>query len=331
MVSTALTSEVIRPNAPATGLGPQGSAQVKELNDFSEQVDQFVQNAGTLKLTQKQIEILYAPVNEEDVEIRPDGLIYLPWMEYVTRLRNAFGLSWAMVPQGKPKVQGNHVVCGYHLVIDGRWAGFAYGECEYQPNNKTMTYGDVLEGVKSNALMRLCKGLGISLELWKPSFVRSWKEKYAETYEGKNWKDEKRILWRRKAYPSFSKPETKSVKPETNPVPTSADEFVREMEGNIKELEGTENTNQDEINKIFGEVLEEAAKEGVTIQSDLVPEDHAVEKLTPGQIRIIKARLTKSNITEVPLRKHFCVENISDIPHTKYNEILKWIDNFCKP
>jgi hypothetical protein len=81
-----------------------------------------------------------------------------------------------------------------------------------------MTYGDAVEGAKSNALMRLCKGIGISLELWKPSFVRDWKNKYAESY----WDEKKRdTLWRRKKS-SGSEPEQKSKPPRPTPPPGQA-------------------------------------------------------------------------------------------------------------
>lgn len=152
------------------------------LSEFQNQIEALIPTAGTIQLTNKQREILFAPVNEEDVCIRPDGLIYLPWMEFVSRLRDAFGISWALIPKGNPSSKGDLVLWGFWLVIDGHLQGFAVGEQLYQPTNATMTYGDVLEGCTSNALMRLCKRNGICLELWKPSFIKGWKEKYAESY-----------------------------------------------------------------------------------------------------------------------------------------------------
>jgi len=41
-----------------------------------------------------------------------------------------------------------------------------------------MTYATALEAAKSNALMRCCKDLGIASELWDPSFVAQWRQKY---------------------------------------------------------------------------------------------------------------------------------------------------------
>jgi len=86
------------------------------------------------------------------------------------------------------------------MLIDGKLAGFAIGEQKYQPNNATMSWGDACEGAKSNALMRLCKGLGIGLELWRPSFIRKWKEANAETYiEQKPGYNKGKTLWRKRA------------------------------------------------------------------------------------------------------------------------------------
>jgi hypothetical protein len=164
-------------------------------NNFEDELNKMISMAGTIELSEAQKAILYAPVDDDLIEIRPDGMIYLPWMEYVSRLKQTFGLSWQAIPQGMPKFQGNHIFWGYYLVIGGKFAGFAIGEQEYQVKNYGMSYGDAVEGAKSNALMRLCKGVGICLELWQPSFIKRWKAKYAETYYDKK-KD--KTLWKRK-------------------------------------------------------------------------------------------------------------------------------------
>jgi hypothetical protein len=163
---------------------------------FALEISKLVPGAGQIELTEKQLGILYAPVDDEAVEIRPDGLVYLPWMEYVTRLRQAFGLNWAIIPKDDPRLgpSKSSILWGFYLVIQGKLAGYAIGEQAYNSSNATMNWSDAVEGAKSNALMRLCKGIGISLDLWKPSFIRNWKAKYAETY-----KDGGRTLWRKKA------------------------------------------------------------------------------------------------------------------------------------
>lgn len=45
---------------------------------------------GTLEITDEQKAILFAPVDELDVEIRPDGVFFLPWSIYVQRLHRAW-------------------------------------------------------------------------------------------------------------------------------------------------------------------------------------------------------------------------------------------------
>lgn len=167
--------------------------------------------AGTLELTDQQKQILFVPPEDKSVEIRPDGLIYLPWMEYTKRLRDAFGCGWSMIPQGPPKLEGNLILWGFYLIIQGKLMGFSYGQQEYKANNPRMNWGDALEGAKSNALMRLCKGMGIAIELWQPSFVTEWKKKYAESYwemskkpgqqEEKRWR-KKNTSMQDKSYPA---------------------------------------------------------------------------------------------------------------------------------
>ncbi|WKZ17649.1 MAG: hypothetical protein QY310_09405 [Candidatus Jettenia sp. CY-1] len=175
-----------------------GDTQLIQLNDFDKEIEKLIPTCGTVELTEQQKQALFRPVNEQDIEIRPDGLIYLPWVEYVSRLKEAFGLNWAIVPQGMPKHNGDYLVWGFHLIIQGKLAGFAIGEQEYNPDNAYMSWSDACEGAKSNALMRLCKGIGISLELWKPSFVNAWKEKYAESYWDTDKHGKRRKFWRKK-------------------------------------------------------------------------------------------------------------------------------------
>jgi hypothetical protein len=191
--------------------------------DITEHIYNLIPTCGTIEATAIQKEILYAPVKEDDVEVRPDGLVYLPWMNYVERLKGAFGLSWAIVPQSPPMINNNQILWGFYLVIQGKLAGFAVGEQVYNQNNAKMTYGDALEGAKSNALMRLCKGIGISLELWKPSFVQTWKKKYAEEYETTDKYGKKVMRWRKKGSTEVVQPEEEVVPEDPKPAPKPED------------------------------------------------------------------------------------------------------------
>lgn len=243
-------------NLPSTDV--QNALQVPTKWIPTQIPEAFKITAGNLILSDEEKKVLYREIEETDVEIRPDGLIYLPWMEYATRLREAFGGSWAMVPHSEPKREGDLILWGFFLYIKGQFAGYSIGEQEHREGNKAMSWGDACEAAKSNALMRLCKGMGIGLELWKPSFINAWKKEYAETYEHYNErKQKKQILWRKKAV----EPEPE-VTPEDNkeePLDITGDDVV---EGEFTEV------NSDEV--VAGEDLKEEIKddyEGVEIQS----------------------------------------------------------------
>ncbi len=239
--------EIILKPKEAVEKVPEKPVALQPVEDDKGEIVKLIHTAGTLEFTKEQRKILFAPVVEEDVEIRKDGLIYLPWMEYVTRLRDAFSGKWAIVPIGKPKLQNELILQEYWLLLDGRLYGKTVGEQQYQSTNDTMSWGDAMEGCKSNGLMRLCKGIGISLELWKPTFIRNWKKKYAtkeyNTYKGKwGWKkidpEAKKEPPKRTATPKpvpAKKEEEKKkapvkVKKETKPEPEEPKEEPKEEE-----------------------------------------------------------------------------------------------------
>lgn len=203
--SAEQTGEVAKSNRGATSL-PVPTGQKQPLAPVQQRpatvkdyLLPLIPTVGTIETTKEQQEILFASVDPEKVEIRPDGLIYLPWMEYATRLRNAFKTNWGLVGAGMPYREGIHIYWPHYLIIQGKLSsGPAIGQQEYYPNNPKMTWGDACEGAKSNALMRLCKGLGISLELWQPKFIKDWIKKYAEEYEAKDRNGKKIIRWRKK-------------------------------------------------------------------------------------------------------------------------------------
>ena len=166
---------------------------------ITEKMVSMIPSVGTVEFTKKQQEILYAPVDEADVEVRPDGQIYLPWVFYKERLIQAFKGQAVMIPATpQPAFEKNLMLWGFWLVINGKPSGFAMGQQEYHANNPVMTYGDAIEGAKSNAGMRLCKDIGIGLELWKPQFTREWKKKYAESSSYTNERGKTITKWRRK-------------------------------------------------------------------------------------------------------------------------------------
>jgi len=191
---------------------------------FETELAKLVTKAGKLKLTQRQKKILLAKSDEEEIEIRLDGIVYIPWMNYAARLTEAFGMEWALIPKGMPKQSpgGDGIMWGFYLMIQGNLMGFSIGEQRYIRNNPEMTWGDACEGAKSNALMRLCKGIGMNLEMWKPSFVKKWKKKYAVKFQ-----DGEKTRWKKR--------EEEGAEPKEKPVPKKEEkkkdaEKIRSME-----------------------------------------------------------------------------------------------------
>ena len=156
-----------------------------ERKSFTDQLGlaELVKASGKLKLTDHQKEVLYADFEDNLVEIKSDGIIFLPWVFYSQRLFAAFGMEWALVPLDNPVIKGNVVAVHYGLVIKGAFIADAWGDTKYWESNPMMTYTDCIEGAKSDCLRRLCKAMGIGLKLWEPEYIRSWKDKYAESYQ----------------------------------------------------------------------------------------------------------------------------------------------------
>ncbi|KZV76030.1 mitochondrial genome maintenance MGM101 [Peniophora sp. CONT] len=150
-------------------------------------------------------DILLHPIDPLDVEIKPDGLIYLPEIKYRRVLNRAFGPGgWGLAPRSETNVGPKIVSREYALVCMGRLVGIARGEQEYFDPNGIPT---ATEAVKSNALMRCCKDLGVASELWDPRFIREFKAKHAvEVFAEHLPTKKKRKLWRRKDQPKFDYP-----------------------------------------------------------------------------------------------------------------------------
>lgn len=142
-------------------------------------------------------EILQAPLDPEDVEMKPDGMIYLPEIKYRRILNKAFGPGgWGLAPRSETNVGPNVVSREYALVCLGRLVSVARGEQDYFSPSGIPT---ATEGCKSNALMRCCKDIGIASELWDPRFIREFKSKHCvEAFVEHIPTKKKKKLWRRK-------------------------------------------------------------------------------------------------------------------------------------
>ncbi|TFK25978.1 mitochondrial genome maintenance MGM101 [Coprinopsis marcescibilis] len=150
-------------------------------------------------------EVLMAELATNDIEIKPDGLIYLPEIKYRRILNKAFGPGgWGLAPRSETSVGPKIVSREYALVCQGRLVAVARGEQEYFDPSAIAT---ATEGCKSNALMRCCKDLGIASELWDPRFIREFRSKYCVEIFAEHLPTKKKYkMWRRKDQPKFGYP-----------------------------------------------------------------------------------------------------------------------------
>eukprot|EP01132_Coremiostelium_polycephalum_P007416 gene7416-9117_t len=144
------------------------------------------------------VKILMEDLNDQDIEIKPDGIIYLPEIKYRRILNEAFKPGgWALKPMGPPIVDNNTLIRPYALYCFGRYISEAIGEQPYYEGfNSNMSFATATEAAKSNALVRCCKDLGIGSSLWDPIFIRRWKSEYSVEKFFENQKSkEKKKFW----------------------------------------------------------------------------------------------------------------------------------------
>lgn len=162
--------------------------------------------AGEKRATNAQIAALCGPIETKDVRVLPDtASLYLPWSWYADRLTKAFGpMGWSLLPvtdeqnnPQKPVAKDNVMYREFILRAEGRFIASAVGECSYNPNNARMTYGDAVEGAKSNALSRCCKVLGMASDIYSDGWREEWTKENAVCVVVMGHKG-RQTLWRRK-------------------------------------------------------------------------------------------------------------------------------------
>lgn len=147
-------------------------------NQVSDTTIKVYEGASMLKLSDDEEKKLQEKVNTDDVEIRPDGLIYLPQVFFRDIMNKTFGRGqWALV-QIKVSQIGDRLAFDGSLYIRGCFVARAMGEAEYHENNPQQSWATVYESAKSDCLTRCCKDLGIGKELWSPKYARAFQEKY---------------------------------------------------------------------------------------------------------------------------------------------------------
>lgn len=173
----------------------------------------------------------YQTVEDEWLDIKPNGQIYLSHMRARTIFNEAFGFGgWGLVPVGDEfKVERQqkekfgksyeHVLLyrEYRFYALGRFIRQAMGAGDYYTNNPDMNFSDAAEMCESYALNRMAKFFGIAGQCWDKAYVEEWKQKYAAKDGDGNWKKRSGA---RKAEPRQER------KPEPRPEPADYDDAV---------------------------------------------------------------------------------------------------------
>nr|OQO27321.1 hypothetical protein B0A51_04212 [Rachicladosporium sp. CCFEE 5018] len=150
------------------------------LDEHEKQVDwtRSYHGLSSTPFSPEQGQLLMAAVDTNDIEIKPDGILYLPEIKYRRILNRVFGPGgWGLAPRGETIVTGKLVTREYGLVCGGRLVSIARGEQQYFDPDGIPT---ATEGCKSNALMRCCKDLGIASELWDPRYIKGFVRDHAK-------------------------------------------------------------------------------------------------------------------------------------------------------
>lgn len=93
------------------------------LDENEKQVDwtRSYHGLSSTPFTPEQAQILQAPLEYDDIEIKPDGIVYLPEIKYRRCLNRAFGPGgWGLAPRGETIVTAKVVTREYGLVCGGR-------------------------------------------------------------------------------------------------------------------------------------------------------------------------------------------------------------------
>ncbi|KFZ17238.1 hypothetical protein V502_04670 [Pseudogymnoascus sp. VKM F-4520 (FW-2644)] len=150
------------------------------LDEGSRQVDwaKSFHGLSAQPFSKEAADVLLAEIPTDDVEVKPDGIVYLPEIKYRRILNRAFGPGgWGLAPRGETIVTPKSITREYALVAHGRLVSVARGEQAYFSPEGIPT---ATEGCKSNALMRCCKDLGVASELWDPRFIRRFMKEHAK-------------------------------------------------------------------------------------------------------------------------------------------------------
>ena len=115
------STETISANTPDLSSGLNDANMV--LDEGGNQVDwsRSFHGLSSEAFSPEAAKALLAPIPVEDIEVKPDGIIYLPEIKYRRIMNQAFGPGgWGLAPRGETIVTAKAVTREYALVALGR-------------------------------------------------------------------------------------------------------------------------------------------------------------------------------------------------------------------
>ena len=131
--------------------------------------------ATALKLTETEKAVLFRPPGAYEVQEKDGGIVYVSGDVIRSRLLEAFGAEWALIPLQKPYLEGNLI--GWHgaLYVRGHFISDAVGGQVYRANDR-INWFDAVEGAKTDCLTKCAKYLVFGLQiLWNKAWITEWK------------------------------------------------------------------------------------------------------------------------------------------------------------
>ena len=186
----------------------------------------MIERVGQMVVTDEQAEILTAPVPDDEIDIRPDGFIYVSHEYCRRRLNQTFKpLGWTMIEASPivPRPGTNEFYQKWALFIGGVFAGVTMASRQMHDKNAAQDMSDVYESIKSDCIRRLCKDLGLGIEAWNKRRQKQWRDQYAVRVLCRT-RDGNKAQWRRIDADPFTNWEGKSIElGEAKDVPESPD------------------------------------------------------------------------------------------------------------
>lgn len=114
--------ETISPDVPDLSAGLNDQNVMLEEGDQQVDWTRSFQGLSNEAFSPEAAKTLLAPIDPNDIEVKPDGIIYLPEIKYRRILNQAFGPGgWGLAPRGETIVTAKAVTREYALVALGRY------------------------------------------------------------------------------------------------------------------------------------------------------------------------------------------------------------------